>query len=79
MSWAPLLSRASARVRNSTAEEVEECDIEIEKIFTAEALKALETIKLWEMQQEDGQATTLQALDLEGCSWLDTREESKRR
>ena len=46
-----------------TVEEVEEGDIEIEKILTAEALKALETVRLWELQQEDGQASTLQVRD----------------
>jgi hypothetical protein len=48
--------------QEGTVEEVEEGGIEIEKILTAEALKALETVRLWEMQQEDGQATTLQVL-----------------
>jgi hypothetical protein len=46
-----------------TVEEVGEGDIEMEKIITAEALKALETVRLWELQQEDGQALTLQVLD----------------
>lgn len=46
-----------------TVEEVEEGDSEIENIRTAEALKALETVRLWELQQEDGQASTLQVLD----------------
>ena len=49
--------------KEGTVEEVEEGDIEIEKIPTAEALKALEIVRLWEMQQEDGQATTLHVLD----------------
>lgn len=40
--------------KEGTVDEVEEGDIEIEKILTAEALKALETVRLWEMQQEDG-------------------------
>lgn len=46
-----------------TVEEVEGGDSEIENIRTAEALKALETVRLWELQQEDGQASTLQVLD----------------
>lgn len=52
--------------KEGTVEEAEEDDIEIEKILTADALMALEmaleTVRLWEMQQEDGQAWTLQAL-----------------
>jgi hypothetical protein len=49
--------------KECTVEEVEEGDIEIENILTADALKGLESVRLWEMQQEDGQATTLQVLD----------------
>jgi hypothetical protein len=48
---------------DGTVEEVEDGDIEIEKILPAEAVKALETVRLWELQQEDGQASTLQVLD----------------
>jgi hypothetical protein len=36
--------------KEGIVEEVEEGDIEIEKILTAQALTALETVKLWEMQ-----------------------------
>jgi len=35
-------------------EELEEGEIEEEKVLIADAIKALETLKLFEIQQEDG-------------------------
>jgi hypothetical protein len=44
-------------------EELEEGDIEEEKVSINDAIKALETLKLFEIQQEDGAKLFIQALD----------------
>jgi hypothetical protein len=44
-------------------EPVEEGDIEVERVPIKEAIKALETLKLWEMQQENGKVSALQTLE----------------
>ena len=38
-------------------------DIEVEKVPIQEAIKALETLKLWEIQQENGEVPVLQTLE----------------
>ena len=47
---------------DGTVEEPEEGDIEVELVNMTEALQVLEIVKLWDMQQENGQQATLQAL-----------------
>ncbi len=49
--------------KEGTVEEPDEDDIEIELVPTTEALKAIEIVKLWEIQQENGEQSTLSALD----------------
>ena len=44
-------------------EEPDEDDIEVELVSTIGALQALEIVKLWEIQQENGEQATLSALD----------------
>ena len=44
-------------------EPIEEGDIEVEKVPIKEAIKALETLKLWEIQQENGEILALQTLE----------------
>ena len=44
-------------------EEIKDNDIEEEKVAISEAIRALETLKLYEIQQDDGDSITLQALD----------------
>jgi hypothetical protein len=41
----------------------DESDIEIEKVSAAEALRYLDTARLWKLQQESNDVSTLQALD----------------
>ena len=53
--------------------EEEESDIEIEKIEFKDAIKALELLKLYEIQQEDGKRSNLQALDRISRSILQRR------
>ena len=38
-------------------------DIEVEKVSTTEALRCLDTVRLWKLQQESNDVSTLQALD----------------
>jgi hypothetical protein len=50
--------------KEGAEEEYEEGDIEVENVSTAKALEALETVKLWKLQQEgDRSQDTMQALD----------------
>ncbi|RKF59284.1 hypothetical protein GcM3_175023, partial [Golovinomyces cichoracearum] len=49
--------------RAGIVEEAEERDIETEKVSNDEALKAIDIVRLWELQQEDVQSTIVQALD----------------
>ena len=44
-------------------EPIEEEDIEVEKVPIQEAIQALEVLKLWEIQQENGEVSALQTLD----------------
>jgi hypothetical protein len=44
-------------------EPVEEGDIKVKKVPIKEAIKALEILKLWEIQQENGEILALQSLD----------------
>ncbi|TQS36470.1 hypothetical protein Golomagni_03081, partial [Golovinomyces magnicellulatus] len=49
--------------RAGIVEEAEEGDLETEKVSNDEALKAIDIVRLWELQQEDGQTTIVQVLD----------------
>jgi hypothetical protein len=49
--------------KEGIVEEPDEDDIEIELVSITEALKALDIVKLWEMQQENGEKATLSVLD----------------
>jgi hypothetical protein len=49
--------------KEGTVEEPDEDDIEIDLVPTTEALKAIEIVKLWEIQQENREQSTLSALD----------------
>ncbi|RKF83688.1 hypothetical protein GcM1_155001 [Golovinomyces cichoracearum] len=49
--------------RAGMVEEAEEEDFETEKVSNYETLKAIDIVRLWEFQQEDGQTTILQVLD----------------
>jgi hypothetical protein len=61
--FASVVERYSAD-KEGAEEEYEEGDIEVEKVSTAKALEALETVKLWKLQQEeDTSQDTMQALD----------------
>ncbi|TQS37547.1 hypothetical protein Golomagni_01974 [Golovinomyces magnicellulatus] len=49
--------------RAGIVEEAEDGDIETEKVSNDEALKAIDIVRSWELQQEDGQTTIVQVLD----------------
>lgn len=49
--------------RAGIVEEAEAGDVETEKVSNDEALKAIDIVRLWELQQEDGQTTTIQVPD----------------
>ena len=60
--FASVVERYSAD-KEGEEEPIEEGDIEVEKVPIREAIKALETLKLWEMQQENGEISALQTLE----------------
>jgi hypothetical protein len=60
--FASVVERYSAD-KEGAEEEYEEGDIEVEKVSIAKALDALETVKLWKLQQEDTSQDTIQILD----------------
>jgi hypothetical protein len=60
--FASVVERYSTE-KEGIVEEPDEDDIEVELVSTTEALKALEIVKLWEIQQENGEQTILSALD----------------
>jgi hypothetical protein len=61
--FASVVERYSA-VKEGAKEEYEEGDIEVEMASAAKALEALETVKLWKLQQEgDTSQDMMQALD----------------
>ena len=61
--FAAVVERYSAD-KKGAEEEYEEGDIEVEMVSAAKALEALETVKLWKLQQEgDTSQDTMQALD----------------
>jgi hypothetical protein len=60
--FASVVDRYSTE-KEGTVEEPDEDDIEIELVPTTEALKAIEIVKLWEIQQENAEQSTLSALD----------------
>jgi hypothetical protein len=64
--------------KEGSVEEPEEGDIEAEVVNTTDALKALEIVRLWEMQQENGQQVTLQALDRIERRVMQARYESRK-
>jgi hypothetical protein len=50
--------------KEGAKEEYEEGDVEVEMVSAAKALEALETVKLWKLQQEgDTSQDMMQALD----------------
>jgi hypothetical protein len=49
--------------REGEEEPMEEGDIEVERVPVKEAIKALETLNLWEIQQENGEISALQTLE----------------
>jgi hypothetical protein len=49
--------------KEGTIEESNKDDFEVKLVPTTEALKALEIVRLWEIQQENGEQITLSALD----------------
>jgi hypothetical protein len=62
--FASVVERYSADKEGAEEEEYEEGDIEVEMVSAAKALEALETVKLWKLQQEgDTSQDTMQALD----------------
>ena len=52
-----------SRYKEGEEEPIEEGDIEVEKVPIQEAIKALETLKLWEIQQENDEMSVLQTLE----------------
>ena len=60
--FASVVDRYSTE-KEGIVEEPDKDDIEIELVPTTEALKAIEIVKLWEIQQENGEQSTLSALD----------------
>jgi hypothetical protein len=59
-------------------EELEEGDIEEEKVSITDAIKALETLKLFEIQQEDGAKLFIQALDQADRRYIQKQYQSKK-
>jgi hypothetical protein len=59
-------------------EELEEGEIEEEKVLIADAIKALETLKLFEIQQEDGAKLFLQALDQADGRYMQKQDQSRK-
>jgi hypothetical protein len=59
-------------------EELEEGDIEEEKVSITDAIKALETLKLFEIQQEDGAKLFIQALDQADRQYMQKQYQSKK-
>ena len=59
-------------------EELEEGEIEEEKVLIADAIKALETLKLFEIQQEDGAKLFLQALDQADRRYMQKQDQSRK-
>jgi DDE superfamily endonuclease/Tc5 transposase DNA-binding domain/Fission yeast centromere protein N-terminal domain len=60
--FASVVERYSAE-KEGEEEPIEEGDIEVEKVPIREAIRALETLKLWEIQQENGEISALQTLE----------------
>ena len=60
---------------NSYVEEEsdDEGDIEVTKVSINDAIQALETLRLYEMQQEEGSTSTLQLLDRIGRGFAATK------
>ena len=60
---------------NSHVEEEsdDEGDIEVTKVSINDAIQALETLRLYEMQQEEGSTSTLQLLDCIGRGFAATK------
>jgi hypothetical protein len=75
--FASVVDRYSTE-KEGTVEEPDEDDIEIELVPTTEALKAIEIIKLWEIQQENGEQSTLSALDRIERRMVQARWESRK-
>jgi hypothetical protein len=59
-------------------EELEEGDIEEEKVPINDAIKALETLKLFEIQQEDGAKLFIQALDQADRRYMQKQYQSRK-
>jgi hypothetical protein len=49
--------------KDDTVEDSDDNNIEIELVATTEALKTIDIIELWELQQENREQATLLALD----------------
>ena len=59
-------------------EELKEGDIEEEKVSMNDAIKALETLKLFEIQQEDGAKLFIQALDQADRRYMQKQHQSRK-
>jgi hypothetical protein len=64
--------------KEGIVEEPDEDDIEIELVSITEALKALNIVKLWEMQQENGEKATLSVLDRVERRMVQARYENRK-
>ena len=54
----------------------DESDIEVEKVSTTEALRCLDTVRLWKLQQENNDVSILRALDRLGKEILQSRRQA---
>jgi hypothetical protein len=64
--------------KEGIVEEPDEDDIEIELVSITEVLKALDIVKLWEMQQENGEKATLSVLDRVERRMVQARYENRK-
>jgi hypothetical protein len=64
--------------KKGTIEESDEDDIEVELVPITEALKALEIVRLWEIQQGNGEQITLSALDRKERRMVQARYENRK-